>query len=263
MKKPFLIIVGVGLALGIAGTGVLLATEKWLGQRLETDLEAELAVATGSEAAVGNARVQLLQQKVVFNDLALANGPEFAGDSVLQIRQIELTEPSLQGQPRQVAIAKLDGVRVNVEGDLGDLPDPRLLGALPNVNLAQLLEQLEKQAQLPASTDSNGQPMTTFTVDQLTVQDIQVNLNLTVPWQTEAIARTITVPDTTLSNVTNLNIGEKLSESLGPALTEELLSFFFEEILPGASPYAQELLPPDLDLSNLGLPENFPRPMTN
>ncbi len=258
MKKPILIIASSILALGMVGTGALLAAENWLGQRLETELESELTETTGIEAAVGQTEVQLLQRRVRFHDLAFANVPGFSGTNLLVIRQIELQEPQLQGKPLQVAIANLEGVTVNIEGDLNDLPDPRLVGALPNVNIAQLIEQLEPQIQ--TTTTAAGQPTTTFTVDQLAVQNIQVNLNLTVPWQEQAIARQITVPDVSLTEVTNLNIGDKLGESLGAALTEELSLFFFEEILPGSFQYAQESLPENLDLSGFELPDTIEIP---
>ncbi|QCS50741.1 hypothetical protein FEK30_15650 [Picosynechococcus sp. PCC 11901] len=258
MKKPILIIASSILALGVVGGGALLATENWLGQRLETELESELTESTGIEAAVGQTEVQLLQRRVMFHDLAFANVPGFSGENLLVIRHIELQNPQLQGKPLQVAIANLEGVTVNIEGDLNDLPDPRLVGALPNVNIAQLIEQLEPQIQ--ASSTADGQPTTTFTVDQLAVQNIQVNLNLTVPWQEQAIARQITVPDVSLTGVTNLNLGDKLGESLGAALTEELSLFFFEEILPGSFQYAQESLPGNLDLSGFELPDTIEIP---
>lgn len=258
MKKPILIIASSILALGVVGGGALLATENWLGQRLETELESELTESTGIEAAVGQTEVQLLQRRVMFHDLAFANVPGFSGENLLVIRHIELQEPQLQGKPLQVAIANLEGVTVNIEGDLNDLPDPRLVGALPNVNIAQLIKQLEPQIQ--ASTTADGQPTTTFTVDQLAVQNIQVNLNLTVPWQEQAIARQITVPDVSLTGVTNLNLGDKLGESLGAALTEELSLFFFEEILPGSFQYVQESLPGNLDLSGFELPDTIEIP---
>ncbi|MEB3224960.1 MAG: hypothetical protein VKJ86_04060 [Synechococcus sp.] len=257
MQNKLLIIGGAVLALGIVGTGGLWATENWLGQRLETGLETELATATGIDAAVGKTDVQLLQQKVVFEDLALANVPGFGTGNLLQIQKIELSEPSLQGEPVQVAIANLAGITVNIEGNLGDFLDPQALGTLSNINITQLLTQLEQQAQAQTPTDANGQPVVTFAVEQLTVQDIQVNVNLTVPWQEQAIARTLTVPNVTLVEVTNLNITEKLGESLGPALAEELFGFFLEEILPSA----QEFLPSNLNLNvpdfPLAAPEAF------
>ncbi|BAW97188.1 hypothetical protein NIES970_21340 [[Synechococcus] sp. NIES-970] len=259
MQKPFLIITGSIVALAVLGTGALLATENWLGKRLTQDLETELTAATGVEAAVRQTDVRLLQQQVVFNDLSFDNVPGFTGENLLTIRQIQLTQPSLQGKPLQVAIANLEGVVVNIEGDLNDLPDPRMIGALPNVNLAQLLEQWVDQGQATA-TDANGQPITTFEVDQLTVENIQVNLNLTVPWQGQAIAHTITVPNVTLTNVNNLNISEQLADRLGPALTEELSLFFMEEILPASLQYIQESFPGGLDLSGLELPEGVTLP---
>jgi hypothetical protein len=118
-----------------------------------------------------------------------------------------------------------------------------MVGALANVNLAQLLEEWVAQGQNLTVTDAEGQPLTTFAVDELNVRDIQLDLNLVVPWQSQAIARTITVPNVALTDVTNLNVAEQLADSLGVALTEELSLLFFEEILPGALPYIQESMP--------------------
>ncbi|NJN74489.1 MAG: hypothetical protein HC799_17700, partial [Limnothrix sp. RL_2_0] len=73
MNKSFVIFGGAIASVLILGTGALLAADSWLDNKAEAEVETELTTATGVTADVGEADVQLLRRKVVFNDIHLAN----------------------------------------------------------------------------------------------------------------------------------------------------------------------------------------------
>lgn len=266
MKKTLILFGGAIAGIFVLGVGAVIAADTWLDQKAKLELETQLTEATGVTAAVGKADVQLFQKKVAIDNLNLSNLAGFPSTNLLTINRIELANPSLQSQPIRVTTATIEGVQINLDGNLDSVPNPMLGGGMPKLNLLQLVEQLDQQNQntlnstATANATEGGNPDLVFTIDQLTISAINVNINLEVPWQETAIAHDIQIPEITLTEVNNLNLGEKLGNTLVASLAADLQAFFFTEVLPDALAYAQQSMPKEIDLSNIELPEGVELP---
>lgn len=264
--KKILIFGGAIAGIFVLGVGAVIAADAWLDQKAKLELETQLTQATGVPAAVGKADVQLFQKKVAIDNLNLSNLAGFPSTNLITINRIEFANPALQSQPIRVATATIEGVEINLDGNMASVPNPMLGSGMPKLNLLQLIDQLEQQQ----STSGNGaiasngtessNPDLVFTIDQLTISTINVNIQLAVPWQETAIAHAIQIPAITLTEVNNLNLGEKLSEAIVDPFIADLQAFFLNEILPDALEYAQQSIPKEIDLSNLKLPEGIDLP---
>lgn len=266
MQRPLLIIGGAIAGLLLLGTGGLLAADQWLDQRAKTTLETKLTQATGVTAAVDTADVQLLRRKVTVNHLQLANLQGFPSSHLLTIDQVALDNPAWQNQPFRVAKATVVGVKINVDGDFSSMPQNLTLDGLPQFNLLQLMEHLQHQAttttmtKTSAALERNSPQALAFTIDELVIDGISIQINLQVPWQEQAIAHAVTLPEIILTEVNNLNMGQKLGESLGQPVMADLQAFLYTEVLPSALEYMQKSLPTEIDLSTLPIPEGVTLP---
>jgi hypothetical protein len=268
MKKSFVIFGGAIAGVFVLGTGALLAADSWLDNKAETEAETELTEAIGVTADVGEADVQLLQQKVVFNDVQLANFAGFPSNKLLTINRIVIDRPTLQGQPVQMKSALIEGIQINIDGDMGAVQGAALMGSMPNLNLMQLIEQMNAPSPADGAgatsqqrvSDSNGDRQTGFTIDQLTISDVAVNINLVVPWADEPLDHQIAIPQLVLTDVTDQNFSEKIMANLGDPVIQDLQAFMFEEVLPGSLRQLTESLPAEIDLSDIELPAGMELP---
>ncbi|MGB2927063.1 MAG: hypothetical protein WBB82_17325 [Limnothrix sp.] len=268
MNKSLVILGGAIAGVLILGGGALFAADTWLDQKAETEVETELTKATGVVADVGEADVQLLQKKVVFNNVQLANFAGFSSPKLLTIERVEIDRPALKSQPIQMKSALIQGLQINVDGDMNGVPSSVFSGAMPNLNLMQLMQQTSSQSKtLPKTNNVTANATATengtksgFTVDQLTVNDVLIKINLDVPWSTEPLDHQVVIPQLVLTDVTDQNISEKIMTNLGEPVIRDLQAFMLQEVLPGSLQELSKSIPAEIDLSGIELPENLELP---
>lgn len=268
MKKSFVIFGGAIAGVFILGTGALLAADSWLDHKAATGVENELTEATGVAADVGEADVKLLQQKVVFNDVQLANFAGFPSNKLLTINRIVIDRPTLQSQPVQMQSALIEGIQINIDGDMGTVPNASFMGSMPNLNLTKLVEQINAPSPADGAGKAsqqrvfggNGDRKIGFRIDRLTISDVAININLQVPWSEEPLDHQVAIPQLVLTDVTDQNLSEKIMANLGEPVIQDLQAFMFEEVLPGSLQQLTESLPAEIDLSNIELPAGIELP---
>ncbi|NJN74490.1 MAG: hypothetical protein HC799_17705 [Limnothrix sp. RL_2_0] len=148
------------------------------------------------------------------------------------------------------------------------VPNAAFLGSMPNLNLAKLMEQ----ANTPSPTDGAGadsqqqasggdsSSQVGFMIDELTISNVAININLVVPWTEEALDHQVAIPQLILTDVTDQNLGEKIMANVGEPVIQDLQTFMFEEVLPGSLQQLSESLPAEIDLSNLEIPADLELP---
>jgi hypothetical protein len=247
----------------VIGIGGFFILDSWLDKKAKTEVETQLTEAAGTVAGVGQADVQLLRQRVSLQNIELANLPEFSSTNLLTIQSVVIDKPSLNQPQKHVQAIAIEGIQINIDGNLNSMPQLLASQGLPNLNIAKISQQIEQHSQAQTQNNANGGSNggdITFTIDELKISPIAVVINLEVPWQTETLNHTINIPATTLTNVTNENIGEQFMTALGEPILTELQAFALEEILPKAMAELQKSIPAEIDLSDIQLPEGVDLP---
>ncbi|AFY40008.1 hypothetical protein Lepto7376_3851 [[Leptolyngbya] sp. PCC 7376] len=253
-----LTIVGVAIAgVAVLGVGGYALADSWLDNKAETEVEAQLLEATGGMSEVGSVDVQLLRQRIALKDIQVDGIEGIATEKLLSIQQLTLDKPNLKDNAVSVDKAKVEGITINIDGDTSKLQSAFFAyGGQPGhseVALDELADQL-------STSNNTTQSATDFSIEQLEIGAIAVNLDLEVPWQTERLQHNITIPATTITDVTDENISEKLLIALGQPAMQELQALFFQQILPTSIEELSEALPAEIDLSDIELPEGVELP---
>lgn len=268
MKKSFVIFGGAIAGVFILGTGTLLAADTWLDNKAKTRVESKLTKATGVTADVGEADVQLLQKQVIFNDVQLANFAGFPSNKLMTINRIVIDRPTLKSQPVQMQSALIEGIQINIDGDMGTVANTAFHGGMPNLNLTKLVEQINAPSPADGAgkavqqrvSGGNGNSEIGFSIDTLTISDVAININLVVPWSDEPLDHQVAIPQLVLTDVTDQNLGEKIMANLEEPVIQDLQTFMFEEVLPGSLQQLTESLPAEIDLSNIEIPAGMELP---
>lgn len=239
----------------VIGIGGFFILDSWLDKKAKTEVETQLTEAAGTVAEIGQADVQLLRQRVSFENVELANLPEFSSTTLLTIQSVVIDKPSLNQPQKHVQAIALEGIQINIDGKIDSIPKLLSSQSLPQLNIEQITQQLQAQSQ--NKTNGNN-PV--FLIDELTISPITILINLEVPWQSEALNHTITLPATTLTNVTNETLGEQLITTLGAPMLQELQAFALKEIVPQAMAELQKSIPAEIDLSQIDIPEGMELP---
>ncbi|OKH18588.1 hypothetical protein [[Limnothrix rosea] IAM M-220] len=261
MNKTLTIIGGAIAGLAILGAGGYVLADSWLDSKAETEVENQLLEATGGMAAVGSADVQLLRQRVAFTDIQLNGIEGIASENLLNIQQLVLDKPRFQGKKVNVDAATVEGITINIDGDTSQIQAALASFSHANVDFEQMSKDLSGNAS--STTQANGSSAANgFTIDELNIEAIAINLDLAVPWQQQRLQHTITIPATTITNVTDENIAEKVILALGEPAFRNLQTLFLQQILPSSLEELQQSLPTEIDLSNIQLPEGMELPET-
>ncbi len=261
MNKTLTIIGGVIAGLAVLGAGGYVLADSWLDNKAETEVENQLLEATGGLAAVGSADVQLLRQRVAFKDIQLDGIEGVASEDLLSIQQLVLDKPSFQGEEVSVNAATVEGITININGDTSQIQSALASFSHSGVDFEQMSKELSGNAGSATQGNSSG-AANGFTIDELNIEAIAVNLDLAVPWQQDRLQHTITIPATTLTNVTDENIAEKVIFALGEPAFRDLQALFLQEILPSSLEELQQSLPAEINLSDIQLPEGVELPET-
>lgn len=255
-----LIIVGGAIATVLAvGVGGYAMTDAWLDDKAETEIETQLLEATGGLAAVGSADVQLLRQRVAVNDIKFDGVDGFRSEDLLNIDQITVEKPDLQGEEVSAKKVQIDGITVNLKGDTSQWQNALMGIGHSGLNFDELAQQIPNPEDA-APAQNTGSQTSGFELEELQIGAIAINLDLVVPWQTERLQHSITIPAATLTDVTDENVAEKLLVALGEPAFQELQTFAVEQILPASLEQLSESLPADIDLSDITLPEGVTLP---
>ena len=249
-----LTIASVAIAgLAVLGIGGYALADAWLDNKAETELETQLLEATGGAAQVGSTDVQLLRQRVAIKDIQVDAIEGIATENLLGIKELTLDKPSFKNDEITVDTAKIEGISINIDGDASKF-QPELFAYGKSDSI---LNTLSDQLPSDGETANIGAD---FAIDQLEIGAISVNLDLEVPWQTERLQHSITIPATILTDVTDENISEKLIVALGQPAIQELQGFLFTEVLPASLSELSEVIPDEIDLSSIELPEGVELP---
>lgn len=268
MKKSFIILGGAIAGVFILGTGALLAADSWLDNKAKTEAETELTETVGLTADMGEADVQLLQRKVVFNDVQIANVAGFPSANLVTVNRVVIDHPVSKSQPLEMESALIEGLQINIDGNFGEVPNADAPGIIPNLNLLKLMEQTNVPS--PADGAGTGSPQrvsgenssseTGFAIDELTITDVAININLVVPWAEEPLDHQVAIPQLVLTDVTDRNLSEKLEANMDEAVIQDLQAFMMEEVFPGFLQEFTEFIPAEIDLSNLEIPADLELP---
>lgn len=241
MNKPFAHL-SVAIAGGLALTFAALGADYWLDKRAERFLENHLSRTTGVVAEASRVDVRLFQQQVNVQDLRFENVENFSSVYLMQISKAELHTASLYNYPTIIELITLDDIAINldVKVDINLLQPDRML----QINLQEVLDKLDANQNIQRSqtsismvaiaTESSSRNVD-FTIDELKLSNIIINISLSVPLQQNSITQQIAVDQIVLHDLNNLNLGQKITEQLQNIVWQDIERWLKSEGLSGLS----------------------------
>ena len=248
-KKSWIIggfVVG-GVILGV----VVIGGNSLINQYAQREIEKGISDGTGLKVDCAEADVNLFAQSIKIRDIRVTNLEGFPSTYIFKIGGIDIQAERLNANQLNYQMMIIKNVDINIDVKFSNNP------AQPQNMLRMNVQEMQQKADSQGSKNKkkSTKPKPDLILQQMLFQNIQVNINAELPFQSNPIQEKFQIPEISLRDITNENLPNKLSTALQEQISVEVK----KRLTQKNTPQLNQILKPLVGLMqhnpSLSLPE--------
>ena len=253
-KKSWIIggfVVG-GVILGV----VVIGGNSLINQYAQREIEKGISDGTGLKVDCAEADVNLFAQSIKIRDIRVTNLEGFPSTYIFKIGGIDIQAERLNANQLNYQMMIIKNVDINIDVKFSNNP------AQPQNMLRMNVQEMQQKADSQGSKKKSTKPKPDLILQQMLFQNIQVNINAEVPFQSNPIQEKFQIPEISLRDITNENLPNKLSTALQEQISVEAKKRLTQKNTPQLNQILKLLVGLMQHNPSLSLPEkpSIPKP---